>query len=124
MILCFILSLATPEISASSNNTEGMQGESVTLRCIVSSEPMDSVQSSWYKDGVLLSERLPQIDISYDNGILEATFNPLTMNDTGSYTCHFNNTAIPATVETTISLNVIFNTRMLMFLVRYYSLHI
>ena len=101
-----------------------MLGESVTLRCIVSSEPIGSVQSSWYKDGVLLSKRLPRINISCKDGILEVTFNPLIMNDTGSYTCHFNNTAIPATVEATIKLNVIFNTRMLMFLVMYFSLHV
>ena len=83
-----------------------MQGESVTLRCTVSSEPIGSVESSWYKDGVLLSEEPPQITIRYNNGLFELIFNPLTMNDTGSYTCHFNNTIIPATVERTINLTV------------------
>ena len=106
-----------------------MQGQSVTLSCTVCSEPIGSVESRWYKDGVLLSKRLPWIDIRYNNDLLELTFNPLTMNDTGSYTCHFNNTVIPATVETTINLTVIcklyiFNTRTLMFLIRYYSLHV
>ena len=86
-----------------------MQGESVTLRCTVSSEPIESVQSSWYKDGVLLFEEPPRITIRYNenDGLYELTLNPLTMNDTGSYTCHFNNTVIPATVERTINLTVI-----------------
>lgn len=83
-----------------------MQGESVTLRCTVSSEPIGSVERSWYKDGVLLSEEPPRITTRYSNGLYELTINSLTMNDTGSYTCHFNNTVIPATDERTINLTV------------------
>ena len=84
-----------------------MQGESVTLRCTVSSDPIGSVKSRWYKDGVLLSEEQPRITIRDEiDGFLGLTINSLIMNDTGSYTCLFNNTVIPATAETTINLTV------------------
>ena len=95
-----------PEVSvAGSSTVTAVEGDEVTLTCQVMSTPQPVV--TWMFNGTNVNISSDRYEVRQTtDGTHSLIINSATIADTGIYTCHVNNTAIPAVVMDEIDLTV------------------